>query len=240
MTVRNDQERAIGKGRGRKPVSLVAASAQGKLTGREAIWSQIREQREFTRESLWLALDHDQGDNRKAIDSYLTCLKNGGYIDITRERWINQDDNDQRQGGGGTREYVYTLIRDCGVEAPRLRKDGSEVTQGRNRENMWRAMRIIGEFNFHELAMAASTEEVPIKPTDAKNYIHYLHKAKYLVKTRPATRGRRAVAARYRLVPARYTGPKPPQIQRVRQVFDPNTNTVVWSAEAGETTDSFA
>lgn len=232
-------ERRVGTGRGRKPVSLVAARARGQLTGRDAVWAQIRQQREFTRESLWLALERVQGDNRSTIDSYLTCLKNGGYIKIVDKRWLNEDKQHHRQGDRGTYEYVYALIRDCGVDAPRLRKDGSPVTQGRNRENMWRTMRIIGEFNFRELAMAASTEDVPIKPNDAKDYVHHLFKARYLVETQPAKRGKNAVPARYKLVPSKYTGPKPPQVQRVKQVFDPNINSVVWSSEVGETTDSW-
>ncbi len=224
--------RRIGKGRGRKPVDLVAASAGGKLVGRDAIWATIRQQREFTRESLWLALEREQGDHRKSIDSYLTCLKNGGYIEVIEKRWINQD-GDRRQGEAGTFECVYLLARDCGVEAPRLRKDGSEVTQGRNRENMWRTMRIIGEFDYRELAIAASTEEVPVNLSDAKDYVYHLNKANYLVVTKDAHKGRHSTLARYRLVPSRYTGPKPPQVQRVRQVFDPNLNKVVWPAESG-------
>ena len=214
------KSRRVGKDRGRKPVNLVAAGAKGKLTGREAIWAAIRKQRNFTRESLWFALDRVQGDNRGTIESYLTCLKNGGYIEVVEKRILPAE--------AGTQENVYQLINDCGIEAPRLRKDGSEVTQGRNRENMWRTMRIIGEFDYRDLAATASTEEVPVSPGDAKDYVHHLYKANYLVVTVPAKRGFKAKPARYRLIPSKFTGPKPPQVQRVRQVFDPNLNEVVW------------
>lgn len=230
--------RRVGQDRGRKPVNIVALTAKGKLTGRDAIWAAIRQQRSFTCQTLWLALEREQGDNRQSIDSYLTCLRNGGYIEMTEKRPVNQGADKRRQGGAGSFEYVYQLIKDCGIDAPRLRKDGIKVTQGRSRENMWRTMRIISEFDFRDLAIAASTEEVQVKPSDAKTYIQYLYKAGYLVITQKAKRGRNATPARYRLIASRYSGPKPPQIQRVRQVFDPNLNQVVWPVSADEALNS--
>jgi len=211
----------VGQGRGRKPVSLVAHSAKGRLSGRDAIWAQIRQQRIFTIETIWQKLGHSCGAHRKSIASYLQCLKAGGYVG---------DSGRQRSGadGNGSYERVYQLVKDCGIEAPRLRKDGSVVTQGARRENMWRAMRIIGEFDFRDLALAASTEEFSVKEENARDYIRHLKKAGYLAVTKQAIRGRHPAPARYRLLPSRYYGPKPPQIQRQRQVFDPNINQVVW------------
>ncbi|MEW6490806.1 MAG: hypothetical protein AB1578_23205, partial [Thermodesulfobacteriota bacterium] len=69
----------------------------------------------------------------------------------------------------------------------------------------------------------ASIEEHVVGEADAEHYCRYLAKAGYLARV-----GHR----RYRHLPRRRTGPLPPQIQRVRQVFDPNTGEVVWKGGA--------
>lgn len=46
---------------------------------------------------------------------------------------------------------------------------------------------------------------------------------------RPA-RGR--IRARYRFIAGRNSGPRPPQVQRLKQVYDPNLDRVVWRHEA--------
>ena len=33
---------------------------------------------------------------------------------------------------------------------------------------------------------------------------------------------------------SRYTGPLAPQVQRIKQVYDPNTRTVVWGGSDGK------
>jgi hypothetical protein len=38
------------------------------------------------------------------------------------------------------------------------------------------------------------------------------------------------VLTRYRFLAARYSGPKPPMIQRIKAVYDPNRSEVVWSS----------
>jgi hypothetical protein len=121
------------------------------------------------------------------------------------------------------------LLKDVGVDAPRVRKNGEQVTQGLNREQMWRTMRILNSFNATELGVTASTEDVQIIVNDAKDYIGHLHKAGYLVQTALANNG--GGLARYRLFPTMNTGPRPPMVQRVKHVFDPNLNKIVWPVE---------
>ena len=87
-------------------------------------------------------------------------------------------------------------------------------------------MRVIGPFSILDLALNASTEEQPVKFSDARDYVANLHKAGYLVMLEGQIGGR----AIYRLVPSRYSGPKPPMVQRIKQVWDPNLGKVVWSA----------
>lgn len=103
------------------------------------------------------------------------------------------------------------LVRDIGIEAPRLRQDGSPVTQGMGREQMWQTMRIMGEFSTQDLAMEASTKTCTVEFSEAKTYIYFLGLAGYRVTLRAAIRDRPAL---YRFIRPRYTGPKPPEIQR--------------------------
>ncbi|WP_423828505.1 hypothetical protein, partial [Staphylococcus aureus] len=82
----------------------------------------------------------------------------------------------------------------------------------------------------HSLAVQASTEEHAVRHREAQYYIGYLYRAGYLHRTVAGGPGR---PARYRLIPSRYTGPLPPQIQRIRQVWDANKQEVVWRPEDG-------
>ncbi|MBV5328514.1 MAG: hypothetical protein JZU65_12915 [Chlorobium sp.] len=176
---------------------------RSQLEGRAAIWAAIRRTKIFVIPDL-------HGETRcskAAIRDYLTGLLNGSYINIHAE-----------SAGIGI-PIIYELITDTGREAPRVRKDGSVVTQGQGRENMWRTMRILKDgFTPHDLAIQASTVEHPVAESEARDYLNYLHKAAYLILS----------GARYRLLPSRYTGPKPPMIQRTKQVYDQNLKKVVW------------
>ena len=69
-----------------------------------------------------------------------------------------------------------------------------------------------------ELALAASTKVVAVKTATAADYLKFMLRAGYV----------RRNAGRYSFVRARDPGPLAPQIQRVKQVFDPNSKTVVW------------
>ncbi len=199
---------------GRKPANIVAAN---KHTTPDIVWAAIRELKEFTRESLVLHLDKDNRVMDETIFSYVQSLHKGGFLTVDRKKHVR----------GVASIYFYRLVKDVGVEAPRLTRSGKICTQGKTRENLWRTMRIIGEFNYNELAIAASTEETPIKGSTAKDYIKHLYSAGYLVCVKECVRGNSRIPARYRLLKSKFTGPRPPQVQRVKQVFDPNLNEVV-------------
>lgn len=204
----------VGKGRGRKPVSMGPGSTQ------DAIWSAIRalgdKGKTFTLADITWHI-HQQGHtkiNSTTVKSYLVRLKRAGYIRATEPAQIAVKNQ-------------YLLIKNTGVEAPRLTKEGKPATQGRGREQLWRTMRVLGEFTYLELTVAATTEEVVIKETEAKDYLRHLKKAGYIKEIKPAST--HGGLARYRLLPTRFTGPKPPMIQRIKQIFDPNLGEVVWS-----------
>jgi hypothetical protein len=197
---------------------------------REAIWQAIRTTKgsegepnaTFTSLSIW----NSTGASRSSIQEYLTGLHRAGYITSVG----------QAKSTIGNRQYtIYQLVRDNGIEAPRVRRDGSAVTMGQGRENMWRTMRIMGEFTARELAISASTDDTAVSEEDAKNYCTHLQRAGYLATIGSQKKSAAAPgpgALRYRLLPSRITGPRPPQIQRVKQVYDPNTRTVVWTGGA--------
>jgi predicted ArsR family transcriptional regulator len=196
------------KKRGRKPASIGAYGTQ------DAIWRAIRELGKFTRDDLTHYINKEMAVNDMTVKSYLERLSNAGYLSV------------EKSEPEGARSIAhYTLERDTGLETPRLRKDGSKVTQGLGREQMWRTMKMLREFNRKELALAASTEQCRVSEASANEYLSMLNQAGYLIISRPSKPG---TCARYRFLPSKYTGPRPPQIQRVKQLFDPNLNKVVW------------
>lgn len=181
----------------RRPAHLMNAP-------REAIWAYLRTQGE---KSITVAqIVSATGLDRKSVSDYLDGLTSAGYL--------------KRLPDIGNRVRGWQLIHDIGVEAPRVRRDGSAVTQGLVNEQLWRSMCILKEFSFEDLIQTAT---VAIPAETARAYCKVLLATGYLRVSRKAqpTKGR---IARYRLV--RNNGPRPPQVQRVKQVYDPNTQEV--------------
>jgi len=150
--------------------------------------------------------------NRDTVKGYVKCLEAGGFLERVEE--------------GRFRRTVYQLVRDEGVEAPRLRADGTPTKMGLARDHMWRAMKMLGRFTYVDLAVSASTEDVPVNEMDAKDYVKHLLAAGYLTILVPATPRSKA---EYRLT--RNTGPMPPMVTRAKVVFDPNLGRIAWSEE---------
>lgn len=172
--------------------------------GREAIWLAIRltAGQPFTAGEIAAAANA----NDKTVRDYLKGLVAAEYVS-------------QVPATEGL-PARWTLTRDIGHEAPRVRPDGSPVSQGAATEQLWRGMYMLKDFSFLDLVETAS---IPIAPDTAKSYCRMLLATGYLrvlTKADPV-KGR---VARYRLL--RNNGPKPPQIQRVKQVYDPNTQEV--------------
>jgi hypothetical protein len=184
--------------------------------GRDAIWAAIRTLHKrngdagFTRRDIYTVCEFEV--NRGTIQTYTDGLLNAGIIATD-------------EPGQKFQSTVYRLVKDVGAEAPRVRKDGTEVTQGLGTEAMWRTMKTMAAFTSGELALAASTSKAHINEASAKDYLKFIRRAGYI---RLVSKGEPGKPARYAFIRSRDPGPKPPQIQRVKQVFDPNSNTVVW------------
>lgn len=200
----------------RKPAPL---EQKGGKSPRQHIWEAIRTHRKaFTREML---AEHCNGMEGKIAD-YVAALLKAEFIEVIAEEKVN--------AGGLRPRFTYRLVRDNGVEAPRVSKKGEIVVQGNGNEAMWRTMHRMFErtpFSYRELVAFASTKAHPIKVETAKSYIAALHRAGYLRQVEKEKRGKQPSGAKYVLIASRYTGPRAPMVQRTRTVYDPNENRVV-------------
>jgi hypothetical protein len=206
-----------GHGQGQKPVHLTAAT--GYRTPQDCIWEAVRATRKFTLHEIdgWIAKNCKQPVNTFTLKSYLSRLQKGFYISVI----------DVEQLRGIAKEHSYELVNDTGIHAPRLTREGMPSTQGLGRENLWRSMKMLKSFDFRDLVKSGSTGAVKISEAEARDYIKHLYKAGYLQQLQKVNR-QASLPARYRLLPSKNTGPRPPMIQRIKRVFDPNLNEVVW------------
>lgn len=201
----------------RRPARLERAGA---LTPRDRMWAAIRG---FgSAGGVWFSVAEIMvlSDQRAdTVLTYMVGLGKAGYIaDAMEARTLPLLARRELRR--------YRLVRDVGVEAPRVTADGKPVTQGIGRDQMWRAMRVLKTFDWRELVLAASTERHPVAKDEAKTYLKFLARAGYLVVTRAARGG--AAAARYRFVRARDTGPRAPLVTADKSVMDGNTGELVF------------
>ena len=177
---------------------------------RQHMWEAVRANRDgFTRYQIARKSNQDDG----AVKQYLTALHKGGFIAPVREFERAE-------------EVVWQLLNDIGVEAPNLNRKGLPTKEGLATEAIWRTLRILGEVSAEEVATYAATSGCSIAPGTVDRYCADLLRAGYLARH----------SGRYQLLPRRYTGPKPPIVQRRvdRQVYDPNLDKVVWTPPADE------
>jgi hypothetical protein len=183
---------------------------------RQAIWEWIKAHvKEHGASHAFFLKDIDVKLEKDTIRDYLTGLFNAGYLGVY---------NDPTAKLPKGTPMAYYFKEDCGHDAPRVRRDGTPVTQGQGRQQMWNAMRILKVFRPVDLAFNASTDDHTVAESEAVSYCAALCKAGYL-SDRPA--------AGYMLLPSMWTGPHPPQIQRTKQVYDPNLRRVVWARIEG-------
>lgn len=189
------------------------------LRGQDHYWEVIRE---LDRKGPWSVTDIFQQSNsahRSAIWEYVKRLIAG--------RVAFEDESSPK----GT---LFRLFQPQPASAPTLRRDGSKGIQGRGQIQMWNVIRgpIAREgFTFKDVAMYGSTEEVQIPAAAAKNYVHHLAQAGYLLCVR---KGRPGYPAIWRMKPAMNTGPKPPLVLRTQIVFDQNRGEAVGPIVARE------
>ncbi len=201
----------------RKTVPL---EAQGPKGTRQAMWEALRQHHQtgqtITAPAIYKSMPEGTPPGR--VRDYLTGLEKGGYL--------ARLDAPRKSG----QPVPYTLVKDIGVEAPRVRRDGTTPTSGQGREHMWRTLKILGEFSARQLASAASTPAVSVAERTAGEYCRFLKAAGYLQLSR---KGGPGSAERYRLIASAWSGPQAPMIQRTKQLYDPNTGQVVYTRIIG-------
>lgn len=190
---------------GRKRIDLEMDGTKG---NRQRIWEAIRANADgFT--GYQIARKSNTHDD--VVRSYLQSLIKAGFVET--------------DGAKIFEEQTLHLVKDVGMEAPAVTRSGKPSTAGRGTEAMWRAIRILRELDADALVEQASAA-VPVTKWTAKSYLKWLTEAGYLV---VVSGGKGPTPARYRLAPGKDTGPQPPMIQRIGQVFDPNLGAVVYS-----------
>lgn len=169
---------------------------------RQLIWQILRNNDEsfFAPEEI----AEETGCEFETVYIYLRSLYRGGFLEIKR-------------GNRFSRRISYRLLRDAGVEAPRLRADGT-VCGGTATEAMWRTMKILKRFDIDILvAHVRMTHEISRKT--ANQYTLALERAGYL--SNIGTQRDKY----FQLL--KNTGAKAPQLMAVVEIYDPNINEIV-------------
>ena len=188
---------------------MIRISVQPRFIGnrREAVWAAIRARGLFTIAELI----HDTGLSDDSVRDYVNGFARAGYLERLPAASC---------GKGHIAHACWRLAQDVGIEAPRVTRDGAEVTTHRAREQLWRTMKMLTEFDKRELAIHASTAAHPVAERGVEHYLCHLHRAGFLHCVRPPKRG---VPARYRLLPSRKSGSRAPIVRAAGGVYDPNT-----------------
>lgn len=186
--------------------------------GHQGFWDIIRELRTFTVKDV----DGRSNTHCQSVRDYIVRLEKAGYV--------------RRLGNVEGELITYELVTDQ-PEAPRLRRDGSPARDmGRGQDQMWRAIKMLGEFTARDVSIHGSTDQVRVRLNSAQSYLKHLQRAGYLMIVRPGKPGHKpgtGEMAIYRLIPSMNTGPMAPQVQRTEWVWDPNRQKVM-GPEGGE------
>lgn len=190
---------------GRKPAHKELI--RGK-SNRQRMWEVMREKAEgFTGYQIARRANvHDA-----TVRSYIQSLDKAGYLE-------------RIAGADHFEEQTLRLTKDTGIEAPAVTRQGKASTAGQGNEAMWRTLRILGTLSARQLAEHASAT-VTVSLWSARSYLKWLNRAGYveLLAEKPGDRN-----ARYSLLSSRYTGPRPPMVQRGGRLYDPNLGKVVF------------
>lgn len=197
----------------RKPIQMELV---GGKPARQRAWEQVRLHKE--RFQIYLIARRADADV-DTVKTYVQSLEKGGYVVRLNDKRLDYAD--------------YQLIRDTGIEAPRLNRDGQPVTQGMGQEAMWRCLRMLGPMDARQLVRHVISSGIELKETTARRYLKALKKAGYLQVIHPCDRHKGKLEV-LQLIPRMNSGPRPPQIQRVGVVYDPNWNQVMHADEPEE------
>lgn len=201
---------------------MKSTQAPGAVSVEQRIWSVIRSRHALGKRLMLPDVVFDAKVNEGTAGYYLQRLLAGGYLKPAGKQPRNQTSRGQFSYSN------YSLARDVGMVAPRLRRDGSVSKSGRSRDQMWRTVKILREFDARDLSLAASTTDHAVNVSDARKYLGALERGGYVVTAQSAKLGPGGTLARYRFRQSRNSGPRPPIVKADRAVFDPNLGTFAW------------
>lgn len=194
--------------KGRLPVDK--STRKNKPTGRQAQWLSMRKLNKFTIEEVAKA----SGQKYDTCRTYIESLIKAGFLENSNKV-------------GLFKHAIFVIKKDNGYHAPRVNRKGEIVEQGSKQQAMWLGMRSMKTFTVPEMLKELISAGVQSTEFTIKDYCNTLVKAGYLALKK---KGNSHYPTIYSLV--RNTGPKPPMVQRSKQVYDPNTFKVVWRQDA--------
>ncbi|WP_299378613.1 hypothetical protein [uncultured Kiloniella sp.] len=182
-----------------------------KTSGRQAQWEAIKKLQIFT-------IAEVSKKSKEKLDTcrlYISLLVKAKIV----EEVVNQPFETSK----------FQLKKDVGFHHPRIRKDGTRIPDGNTQDAIWRLMRLFKKFSFIELDTALRNAGLETHLGTIKGYIQSLAKAGYLKRLdQPNPRQIKT----YLLV--KNSGPKPPIVQKVNRIFDPNLKEITWREDDEE------
>ena len=189
----------------------------GHLTARDAVWQVLRA--------------HHRSDPDAGLTAAQIVEKSRTTRDVAREflkLLVAAGIAEKRPGDPvpTPTPATYRLVRDLGVETPRIRADGTLDQTPTDQERMWAAIKALGAFTWTDVQLATGIANVQT----IRSYLVHLARAGYFA---TIEKGGARRPTRWRLLPSRNTGPRPPAIRRGKAVFDPNLGRQVWPQPEG-------
>ncbi len=171
------------------------------------------------------SIAHESKVQLQTVSDYAKCLVAAGYL---AQHLVSVVPTNRPS-------WIYTLEINTGIEAPRLRADGTEHTAGRKTEACWDAMITLDAFTHKQIAEIAG-----VNGRTASNYVYALARVGILyVITQarrcgnPSSRNEGVFA-----VPIHRRNQRAPQVTRTRSVYDPSTNQLLPLTTAEEAVES--
>lgn len=186
---------------------------QKKAGNRELIWTAIRQLRTFRVRDI----EDKTRVHERTILSYLQVLTKAGILEKKKISVI---------GHGSLTRAEYTLVKDLGVHTPKFNKKGVNL-EDTIQSRVWRAIRVTKKFSLKDLVATVSDEKNTPSASAIERYLVSLKAAGYLSKKKNDKI--------YLLI--NNTGPKAPQIQKTKKIYDPNLQAVVWDSGSDEEED---
>lgn len=152
---------------------------------------------------------------RSTVKAYIRfCFTEGHLLQIGEQPTVKN------------RQATLYRVRDPRLAAPIQRRADFEDDRGRRAQQLWTAMRALRVFTAQELAIAASTDAVPVPETTARGFLRLLARAGYAAEV--GTRTSRGQRAFWKLLPAFNTGPlAPARIEGGTVLYDRNNGRTV-------------